>query len=403
MKKFTKKIQYYIKRVKSKFFNKNVFVYNLNDKKDLIIFDDVYPRVYGDWRMNEHNHYLRSIPNSIIYTGNLNNNKIKVVANYAEHKLKFLKREKSIEELQVKSLTYKTNINCKLAYCLFFNNIIKLYPYYKEFNIPFAFTLYPGGGFQLFNEHFNKRLQRVFDSPLFKHVFVNMPFVYNYIKEVFGVPDDKITFIYCGPLEVDYMKLKNNELNPIRNEIIKMVFIAQKYSSFGIDKGLDVFCKVAKYFEKDDRFEFSVVGNFTEDDFVVEVENIKIKGNILPKDLYATLSKYDIVISPNRSFILYPGAFDGFPTGSVIHAALSGNMMMVTDSLENSKLLELIDMEDLVLISDRPSDIVQKLIYFIDHPKKIKRIASNGRKKLIAHCDFDNQLSKRLKIIKSLI
>src|SRR4030066_370297 len=73
------------------------------------------------------------------------------------------------------------NINAKLFYCVFINNIYDNLNWLEKFKIPFIFTLYPGGGFQINNEIIDKKLKIVFNSPMFKKVIVTQIFTLDYL------------------------------------------------------------------------------------------------------------------------------------------------------------------------------------------------------------------------------
>ena len=94
------------------------------------------------------------------------------------------------------------------------------------------------------------------------------------------------------------------------------------------------------------------------------------------------------------------GQFDGFPTGAVIHASLSGCLMMVTDSFDNAPELGLKDCDDLIIISDRVSEITEKLRWISNNRPQAQKIAANGKAKLAEYFSDEYQLSQRLEIIE---
>ncbi|MFA6022099.1 MAG: hypothetical protein WC722_17705, partial [Rhodospirillales bacterium] len=82
-----------------------------------------------------------------------------------------------------------------LAHNIFAMNADLFRPLYEQVGIDFTFTLNPGGGFRLDDAYSDDRLRRVFQSPRFKRVIVTYALTRDYIRQRFGVPDDRITLI----------------------------------------------------------------------------------------------------------------------------------------------------------------------------------------------------------------
>jgi hypothetical protein len=227
-----------------------------------------------------------------------------------------------------------------------------------------------------------------------------MPHVYDYILNKFKIDSNKITLIYGVPINLPVIDIDAN--NNIDNKI-NILFSSHKYSSHGVDKGFDVFIRVAKVFEKDSRFTFSVIGGFNKGDMVVNAQNVAFIPELTDNQLAEKMKNYDIILSPNRSHVLHHGAFDGFPTGSVLHAVNSGCLMMITDDWDNSNLLGLIDGLDFIRISCSVMEIKQKLEHLANEPNKMKQIALNGKLKLKTLIDTNTQLERRMSIISSYL
>jgi hypothetical protein len=357
---------------------------------DLLIFDDVFPNPLSDWRYNEFVYYIDNILKTTIIT-NIYRNSLTITKMSDEFIDNNFFKYKNVISYN-KYHTYKA----KIGYCIFYNNLKLAFPYFEKHNIPFVFTLYPGGGFRIYNKEFENSLKRYFSSRLFNHVIVNMPHVYDYIKNRFFIDDDRISYIYGAPIN-----LSGNDIlfDKKTEQKLKIIFCSHKYMPHGIDKGFDIFNKLAKNLEGDPRFEFICIGGFDKTDLIVPTENIQFKSFLLPDDLHLIFESSDIILSPNRSHVLYYGAFDGFPTASVLHAATCGCMMMISDEMGNSKPLNLIDNEDFVLIAPNVDIITDKILYLANNRGVIRRIAKNGRDKMIKNINQENQLSQRLSII----
>ena len=199
----------------------------------------------------------------------------------------------------------------------------KVLKFLEKNNIPFIFTLYPGGGFCLNNKECDEKLKRIFSSPCFKKVIVTQKTTYNYLIQNNLCSKDKIEFIYgvVTPSKI----INRKRINKRTREKTKICFVAYKYSKNGEDKGFDLFVKSIEALRKIKNIEFHVVGNFTEKD----VENVDVRNSIQFHGIknIGELSEFykdmDIIISPNRSNKLKQGSFDGFPTGTCTEAMLN--------------------------------------------------------------------------------
>ena len=104
----------------------------------------------------------------------------------------------------------------------------------------------------------------------------------------------------------------------------------------GVDKGYDRFIATARILRgRHPEVRFHVVGNFTEED--VEITDlhdcITFYGHRFTPFFPDFTRRMDIILSPNIPFMFKPGAFDGFPTGCCIEAALCGTAVFASDEL----------------------------------------------------------------------
>ena len=105
-------------------------------------------------------------------------------------------------------------------------------------------------------------------------------------------------------------------------------------------------------------------------------------------------------MSPNVPFMLSKGAFDGFPLGTVIEAALNGVVVLVTDELKQNSVF--CDGEDLIIIQNDVNSIAVEIRSLINSPQRLKDIADAGRKKFMEVYANDKQLSPRVDILKNM-
>ena len=366
---------------------------------NFIIIDDFFPNPLSDWRLREFDNYLDLIPDTkILFIPRTSDSQ------YFTDKTKFDRDNyylgKPEHRNKIIDIKRYTILKCNLAYCLFYHNLREAFPYFYRYKISFVFTLYPGGGFKIYNEEFDKELLNYLNSDLCSQVIVNMPFVYDYLTDRLNVNPNKITLIYGVPIVSPVIKKLEFTKKP---EPLRVIFSSHKYMQFGLDKGFDIFNGVAKSLEDNLKFAFTVVGGFKEDDLLYSSKNIRFLDELDIEELQFEYSTHDVILSPNRSFVLGNGAFDGFPTGSVMHAGLNGCLMLITDDLDNSTKLDFKESHDYYRISCNVTEISNLLVNLEDDREKIRRVAISGREKLSQLLDLENQLMKRNEIIQRYI
>lgn len=288
-----------------------------------------------------------------------------------------------------------------LAYTVFLSNTLSFTPILERLQIPFLFELYPGGGFVVGDTYCDFLLARVFDSPSFRRVLVTQPNTHQYLLEG----------RFCNPSEIDYVFggvfLEPNEENPsprrqrfgYGKETVDICFVAHRYSPRGQDKGFDLFVEAAdSLVETTPLARFHVVGGF--DGSTIPLRP-KLKSLIT---FYGTqqdsffpnfYSKMDIIVSPNRPFVLAPGAFDGFPTGCCVEAALAGTTVICSDVLNLNR--DYRDGKDIVLIRPETESLLFHLEKLIAEPRLCREVGENGAIASRRLFDPVNQIEPRLK------
>lgn len=363
--------------------------------KKLVILDDFFPNVKTGFRIAEYNYYLNKYQNSEVYSSCAGF--LRYVKEYEENFPIFKNRVKSL------NINYYGNYQCSLFYTVFVNNAFNYLRIFEMKGKPFIFTLYPGGGFCIDNAAQDQKLMRVCKSPLFKKMIVTQKITYEYvIKKGFTTPD-KIEFIYGGITNTDYYRnhLIQKKYYKQDKDTFDICFVAAKYMAKGIDKGFDIFIEVCKNLSTIyNNIKFHVVGNFSEND--INVSEIKdrihfygLRNTEFFPNFYSTM---DIIISPNRHFILAPGAFDGFPTGCCVDAGLNGTAILCTDPLNQNIVFD--NDKDICLINTNASSITNKVIYYIDNLDRLYLLGSNGQKKLNEVYDIEKQMERRIKLLE---
>ncbi|MEJ8552674.1 glycosyltransferase [Tepidibacter sp. Z1-5] len=370
---------------------------NCKEKKGLLILDDTFPNLLSSFRLHEYNYYLKSIENTIIGCWNLKFENL-----YKEYKEKYPYLSNHIFSIE----KLKNIESISLLYTMFLNNIYYCLPIINNMKIPFVFTLYPGGGFWIDSKESDEKLKQVCMSPFLRKVIVTQKNTYDYLINKNFLEKEKIEFIYGGILPTEEYKNNYIEKKYYKKDkyTFDICFVANKYMKNGRDKGYDIFIDVCKALNKiDEDIRFHVVGGFSENDIdIYEInDNIKFYGMQHTEFFYKFYSSMDIILSPNEPFVLYPGSFDGFPTGCCVEAGLAGVSIFCTDKLNLNICFE--DKKDICIINRDVKDIVEKIIYYKDNVEELYTISQKGRDKLFEVFDLKKQMEERMNILKKLI
>ena len=106
----------------------------------------------------------------------------------------------------------------------------------------------------------------------------------------------------------------------------------------------------------------------------------------------------DIILSPNVPFILLPGTFDGFPTGTAVDAALRKTAVFATDDLQLNTTF--IDGQDLVIIPHDAGRIVETIEHYYQRPDALKTLAEMGARRVRELYSHESQIAPRLAVLK---
>lgn len=388
----------------NKKFSNTCYYFKGIKKYDLILYDDLFPNPVSGFRLEELTVLLNTFKASKIIANSSSYSYLKAPIDQHEQDIKvFVEKNKSLK----KKILFKKkfiNINSKLFYCIFINNIHQNLYWLERFKIPFIFTLYPGGGFILNDDNSDLKLKQVFSSSMFKKVIVTQSFTKQYlIDKSFCLPE-KIEFIFGGVVPLASLKkhlgLKQSYLE--NKTTFDICFCAAKYMAKGKDKGYDTFISVAKNIAtKFDFVYFHIIGGFDEND--IEIKSISDKITFYGYKNFEYLSsvfiKMDVIISPNQPFVLSKGAFDGFPLGAIVEAVFNGVVALVTDELNENKYF--IPNEEIVIIENDSNLIENEIINLINQPKILYHISKRGRLKFQEIYSFENQLETRIKLLNA--
>ena len=410
-----KRVKALYKRLNYKFIvllNLNVFIplkmvledYQRNFQ-DLIILDDIFPHPLSAFRLQEYNSYLEHFDRVKIYSNARSFPSIQekqslktIIENYGRENPQF--------KFKVEEFNIGKSLHSNVIYTIFLDNIYFYMDIIEKYKIPFVFTLYPGGGFQLKDKFSDKKLKRVFSSPYFRKVIVTQRITYDYlvnnnfckpeqIEEIFGV---------VTPLDFLDQSCDNKKYFGRDKSELDICFVAHRYTEKGIDKGYDIFIEVAhKLAKKYDNIRFHVVGSF--DETILDVTQIKDKISFYGTKTFKWFDEFykdkDIILSPNIPFKLFDGSFDGFPTGCCTDAGLHKVAMFCTDQLNLNTMYN--NEKDIVIIPHDTGKIVKLIEKYYHNPEKLEKIADTGYLKIKELYNYENQIAPRIKILEELI
>ena len=375
-------------------------------KYDLIIYDDIYPHPISGFRLEEFTVLLEEFPNSKIIVKPLAYPHLKTPIYQHKTDIEALTAVKNSLSGKIKSIGRFTNINTKLFYCIFLNNIWANLNWLEKFKIPFSFTLYPGGGFMINDQEIDEKMRKVFSSPQFKNVFVTQKFTRDYLISKNLCSEDKIQFIFgCVVPQISMNKDLSAKKNfRVNKETLDICFCAAKYTATGEDKGYDIFIGMAqKLSESYDFVRFHVVGGFSKEDIDVLKLGTKIKfyGYQKFEKLSEIYSEMDFIVSANRPFVLNKGEFDGFPLGTVVEAALNGVAVLVSDALNQNTMFD--DNEDVIIVENNVESVSCAIENLIHNPHKIKDLGLKGKEKFLKVYSNEIQLEPRIATLKKYL
>ena len=384
----------------------NFIPYKGFKKVDLLIFDDIFPHPVSGFRYEEFTVLLSSFkkskivmsPSAYSVVNTPVNDHKKHIINFTEEN-KFLKNKLGLKKGYI-------NINAKLFYCVFINNIFNNLNWLEKHKIPFVFTLYPGGGFQLNETFSDNKLKKVFASPMFRNVIVTQKITQDYLINNNFCKSQTIQFVFGGVVPQISLKkdLTNKKSYLINKPTFDICFCAAKYTPRGVDKGYDVFIDFAHIIANEyDFIRFHIIGGFTEDD--IDVSTLKDRINFYGyqnfESLGAIYKKMDVLISPNKPFILGKGAFDGFPLGTVVEAVLNGVVVLITDQLKQNNVF--VPDVDLILIESEINSITKEITDLINSPEKLYSISDKGKEKFLKVYSNKIQMLPRIILLQNEI
>lgn len=388
------------KKLKKKFFTQ-IQVFPSRKKYDLIILDDILPSILSPWRNLEYNELCKNFYNTIIYTDTSTYISYTQGKSFEEN-LTILEKGFPNLKNKIKKLKRTSNLRGKLFYTIFYNNIDKHFEFLEKHKFPFAFTLYPGGGFEINNTEIDNRLKEIFSSPYFKGVIVNQNITKDYLIEKKIVDSNKIKLIFGVPMSIESAHSTIEK----SSKKINILFFANKYTKNGVDKGFDDFQVIAnELISKSNQYTFTIIGGFNSKDLKINhlKDHFNFKGTLNENLFNEELKRTHIIISPNKPFKISSGNFDGFPLATCISACIYKNVLILSDYFNEAEKINLIDGVDFLKFKGNITETVNQIETLRLDFEKMNMIAINGQNKLLNLYDYNNQIVPRIDFIKSII
>lgn len=371
----------------------------------LCILDDIFPHLLSAFRIAEYNCYLEHFSAAQVHSTATAFPVIGEHRSFAKVVDEYERRYPQYKNRVFKFNT-KRNLASRLIYTVFINNAFRFIEIAERHSVPFVFTLYPGGGFKLNDTDVDGKLRRVFSSPSFRKVIVTQRISYEYLMNKELCPQDEVLFIYGVVVPEDYLTncMGAKQYYQQDKDTFDICFVAHKYTARGTDKGYDVFVEVAKSLARTyPDMSFHVIGPFDETDVDVSDirEQIKFYGTRYTGFLLEFYPRMDVILSPNVPFVLSPGAFDGFPTGSCVEAGLCGVAVFCTDILNLNIAFK--NGEEIVIIPRDVDEICNVIIKYYKSPDDLYLLASKGQEAFRRAFSFEAQIMPRLRIMSEYV
>jgi lipopolysaccharide transport system ATP-binding protein len=360
-------------------------------QRSIVVLDDVFPNTFTGFRIAEYNYYLDNFP------------RLRVFSTNAGFEAAHRSYEQLYPQLAGRVLPYDDNSldDCSFAYMNFLNNAHHFLPDLEARNMPFVFTLYPGGGFGLDDPESDARLERVVASPQLRGIIVTQPITADYLRrKARHVPTYEIIGVAVNPLYFSDTPVVKRR--PPERGVARICFAAERYMDRGLDKGYPEFISAASILAREmPGVAFSIIGPWDPSEVPIDsdiAERFQFVSRLDTPALAAFFHRQDIIVSPNRPFVLGPGRFDGFPTGCCVEASLCGVTVVCSDILRLNRLY--IDGEEIILCDPEPNAIAGHVRALVNDPARMAAIGQRGRNRTRMAYNPDRQLGRRLKVLK---
>ena len=360
-------------------------------KGTLVVLDDVFPSTFTGFRIAEYSYYLNQCHRVRVFSTNAD-----FAAAHADYARLYPELADRVFRYDGDSLD-----DCGLAYMNFLNNAHQFLGGLEARNVPFVFTLYPGGGFGLDDPESDAKLQSVLASPQLRGIIVTQPITADYLRgRAQHVPIYEIVGLTVNPLYFTSAPVADRGV-PDRGAA-QICFVAERYMDRGRDKGYPEFIAAASILAREmPALTFSIVGPWDPGEVPIDsdiAKRFQFFPRLNTRDLAAFFHQQDIIVSPNRPFVLGPGRFDGFPTGCCVEASLCGVTVVCSDVLCLNRTY--IDGEEIIVCDPESNAIAGHVRALVNNPARMAAIGQRGRNKTLMAYDPRQQLGRRLEVLR---
>ena len=370
---------------------------------ELVVIDDLFPHSLSPWRTEEYNGYLRNYPTAIVYSSGSSLEYIKETRSFASILAEYFRRYPEMRG-RVQVFHPSRKLRGKLGYIMFLHNAYRFLEVVEKNKLPFILQLWPGGNFKIDDPESDRQLALVCKSPYLQHIIATQNITRAYLINKGFFPPEKITYIYGAVLPMTlFLDSPQQRLTyPDRKPTLDICFVAGKYMPEGRDKGYDLFIAAAKMLAPQfEKLRFHVVGPYDETDIPVEelAGKIHFYGRRPTEWFLEFYAKMDAIVSPNRSFTLTLGGFDGFPTGCCMEAGAAGVAIFCTDDLKQNTGFT--DGEDMVFLEPNAEDVAQKVANYLTNYDRLVALGKGTRSSVRYLFDDKTRLQARLDVINA--
>ncbi len=215
-------------------------------RRRIAILDDLFPHPVSGFRFEEFLCYLEEMPGVSVHSNGYALPLVGETCSIGElidrHLAANPHHAKRIMPLQPDLIP-----DAEGYYSIFLNNIEMHLGAIERAQKPFAFTLYPGGGFQIDDEQSDSKLHRVCGSPYFRQVIVTQRITRDYLLRRHGVAENKVMYVQGGIISRAAFEVsKHRRRFGIDKDTLDIGFVANRYTTRGEDKGYDLFVDTAR-------------------------------------------------------------------------------------------------------------------------------------------------------------
>jgi len=369
------------------------------------VIDNLFPHRMSGFRLAEYTYLLRCLPSAEAWCGG----EFVALAGAGANEAELAAFRASHPTLADRVIRFQDAVaagtRAGLVYTIFLNQIHHLLPMLEAEGLPFAFTLYPGGGLQLGVDVSDARLREVCGSPLFRRMIVTQRVTREYVVSRGLCRAEKIAFLPgCVAVDREGLALPQRLVFGRDKDRIDLCFAAHRYESSGRNKGYGLFLDIARVLAgRFPHVRFHVVGGFTPQDLSVEglTGRLEFHGAMPVQELARFFTRMDCIVSPNAPFETEAGAFDGFPTGTCSEAALSGCAVFASDPLHSNDAF--VHGRDLVIIPHHAPAAAYLIGEWLRQPERLADLGRQGQAAFRSYYAPEAQLVPRLRVLEECL